>query len=138
MDRISWLILSILLGCLFGCSRTSSVTPVPVQGKVLLQNRPLIGGMVVFTPHVDRGNTGKPVAAVVDANGEYHIGSEGKPGLRPGWYRVTLAEPVDIDLEQSGFARFPQNLRRPDRSGIERQILPGGGNTIDFLIEVGQ
>jgi len=68
----------------------------------------------------------------------YHFPAEVTRTLTPGWYRIALAEPPDVNLAASGYPPFPQNLRRPDLAGIDREILAAGENTLDFLIEVGE
>ena len=43
-----------------------------------------------------------------------------------------------MNLEASGYPRFPAALRRPDQSGIEREVTAGVENLIDLHIVVGQ
>ena len=68
----------------------------------------------------------------------YHFPAEVTRTPTPGWYRIALAEPPDVNLAASGYPPFPHNLRRPDLAGIDREILAAGENTLDFLIEVGE
>lgn len=122
----------------YGCGKPASVAPVSVRGQVLLAGRPLVNGAIVFAPNRDKGNTGKTVAAALDLEGRYHFPADGPKALAPGWYRIALAEPPDLNLAASGYPAFPINLRRPDLAGIDREIVAGGENTLDFLIEVGE
>ncbi|MGL6075138.1 MAG: hypothetical protein ACRC8S_13340 [Fimbriiglobus sp.] len=136
MVRFCGIFVGLLLLGLLGCSKPSSIAPVVVRGKVTLQSKPLVGGMIVFSPHRDRGNSGKPFAGTIDDKGHYTISNAGQGLLKPGWYRVAIAEPPGLDLESNGYVPFPASLRRPDRSGLEREIVAGGENTLDFEIEV--
>jgi len=129
--------LALALG-LSGCGKPASAKPATVRGQVLLQSRPLVGGVVVFAPDRDRGNSGKTVMAKIDEQGNYALGRDGDPAVAPGWYRVAVAEPADLNLEASGYPRFPAALRRPDQSGIAREVTAGVENLIDLHIVVGQ
>jgi hypothetical protein len=105
-------------------------TPATVRGRVLFRGRPLAGGTVVFTPHPDRGPAGQPATAEVGPDGEYRLAVGGSPYLPAGWYRVAFAEAAD-----SG-PGFPAALRRPDRSGVEREVVAGKENVFEFEIEL--
>jgi hypothetical protein len=97
---------------------------------VLLNGRPLAGGRVVFAPHPDRGPVAPLAAAELDADGTFRLAANGSAYLTPGWYRVAIADPADGD------APFPPALRRPDRSGLEREIVPGRDNLFEFHIDL--
>ena len=122
MRRIAVILIG-FLGC--GCG-TKPQAPATVEGTVRFLGRPLAGGMVVFTPDRDRGTTGKPIAAEVLADGRYELPSS---ILAAGWYRVSISDPPAF---HSG---FPATLRRPDRSGLSREIHPGRDHRYDFHIE---
>jgi hypothetical protein len=115
-----------------GCgSKSAPATPAAVRGSVFFQGRPLAGGTIVFTPHPDRGPPGPPAFAIIEPNGEYRLTAEGSNFLPAGWYRIALAGPVEIDQA------FPLALARPDRSGIEREVLPGKENVFEFAVDLG-
>jgi hypothetical protein len=118
-----------LVGLGGGCGTTEPPTPATVRGRVLFRGRPLAGGMVVFAPHPDRGPAGKAATAVIDADGEYRLAAAGSPYIAAGWYRVSIADPPEPGLD------FPAALRRPDRAGVERQVIAGKENVIEFEIE---
>ncbi|CAN5512716.1 hypothetical protein BH11PLA2_BH11PLA2_09120 [soil metagenome] len=122
--------LLILLTVITGCG-SSAKTPATVRGRVLFQGQPLAGGTVVFTPHPDRGPAGKPATATLDADGSFRLEAEGKPYIVAGWYRVALADPGTTRT----WAIFPPSLRRPDRSGLEREVIAGQDNVFEFHIE---
>jgi len=75
-----------LVGAL-GCS----AAPVPVSGKVTLDNKPLTLGLVSFRPDKSKGNTytveprGK-----IGPDGAYTLETNGKPGAPPGVYKVVI------------------------------------------------
>lgn len=117
---------------LAGCGRGGPPPAGLVRGTVTFQGRPLAGGLVVLVPDRDKGTGGKPVRAPIADDGSYE--AEGVPA---GWYRVALADPPGVDWEGHGWPRFPAALRRPDRAGLEREVLGGRTNELHFHIEAG-
>ena len=115
----------VFLCVLAGCS-AKTAAPSSVEGHVTFLGRPLAGGLVVFTPDPGRGGTGRPVIADIASNGHYAM-----PALSPGWYRVSLADPPSWNAIDG----FPAALRRPDHSGLSREIVPGRAHRIDFRID---
>lgn len=119
-----------------GCSSPTPPAPTTVRGVVAFQDRPLIGGTVVFAPDREKGNPAKPLRATVDAEGRYSLSSDGSPHVTPGWYRIAIADPPGTFSEEFGFPPFPPALRRPDRAGLDREVKAGVENVFDFSIEV--
>ena len=117
-----------------GCSRPAASSPGVVHGEATFQNRAMAGGLVVFVPNADRGCAGKMYTATIAANGQYQL-AEGAKLVTPGWYRVALADPTDWCGSEWSLA-FPTALRRPDLSGIEREVKPGQDHHFDFRIEL--
>ena len=126
--RGRWLLfaLSFTLGC-----GSESRSPATVRGRVLFQGRPLAGGTVVFVPHPERGPAGKPAIATLDSQGTFRLNVEGSPYIAAGWYRVALADAGRPET----WVLFPAALRRPDRSGLEREVLAGQDNVFEFQVE---
>jgi len=120
-----------------GCGGPEARAPATARGRVLFQGRPLAGGTVVFTPHPDRGPAGKPATARVGPDGEYRLAAGGSPYLAPGWYRVAIADPPDPASAAAFGVAFPAALRRPDRSGVEREVVAGKENVFEFWVEAG-
>lgn len=118
---------------LAGCGRGGPPPTGLVRGAVTFQGRPLVGGLVVFAPDRDKGMAGKPVRAAIADDGSYV--AEAVPA---GWYRVAVADPPGVDWEGHGWPRFPAALRRPDRSGLEREVVAGRTNELHFHIEAGE
>lgn len=126
-----------------GCSRSTANPSGTVRGRVLVQGRPLAGGLIVFSPHPERGATGPTATAEIDANGEFKLQAAGKPEILSGWYRIAIAEPANWSTvipgeapRLSAVSGFPEALRRPDRSGLEREVVAGRENEFEFHIEV--
>lgn len=114
----------------FGCSGGES-RPATVRGRVLFQGQPLVGGTVTFTPHPERGPSGKPAMATLDAQGTFRLTAEGTPYITAGVYRVAIAGTAET------WTSFPSALRRPDRSGLEREVIVGQDNVFEFHIDRG-
>ncbi|MGL4419686.1 MAG: carboxypeptidase-like regulatory domain-containing protein [Gemmataceae bacterium] len=112
------------------CSRGGGAATATVRGKVTFQGRPLAGGVIVFSAHPDKGTPGTRASAEIDNDGEYRLAVNGSPYLPPGWYRIAVAEPATTAVD----AGFPTALRRPDRSGVDREVLGGKENVFEFHI----
>lgn len=114
-----------------GCGKPAAEAPATVRGSASFQGRAMAGGLVCFTPDRDKGCPGKIASAFVQPDGTFQL----PEGIAPGWYRVGLAEPPEwygSDWERA----FPAVLRRPDQSGLERQVKAGAENVFDFPIEL--
>ena len=130
MRRCALLVVGLTLA---GCGRGGPPPVGGVRGTVLFQGQPaLAGGRVVFAPDRDRGMAGKPLVAVIAADGGYVL--EAVPA---GWYRVAVADPPGIDWEGHGWPQYPAALRRPDRSGLDREVVAGRENVLHFHVEAG-
>ena len=79
---------------LSGCGKPASAKPATVRGQVLLQSRPLVGGVVVFAPDRDRGNSGKTVVAKIDEHGNYALGRDGDPAPPGGTASPSPSRPT--------------------------------------------
>jgi hypothetical protein len=65
----------------------------PVEGKVLVDNKPLRGksGSVLFKPDASKGNTSTVDAGgSINDEGGYSLITKGKPGAPVGWYKVVV------------------------------------------------
>jgi hypothetical protein len=73
-----------------GCGEGRSVGPcVPVQGRVTLGGKPLVGGTVSFIPL--EGGPDRPRAeGGIDAQGHYSLKTAGKEGAPAGKYRAVV------------------------------------------------
>ena len=94
--RRGWLPLAILctfaLTTVVGCG----VKRVPVSGTVTLDDKPLNGGYLEFTPDTAKGNTAQIVGMSPIKDGHYTLETNGVTrsdsgaGVPPGWYKVTF------------------------------------------------
>ena len=133
-----WMLgLATVLAAALGCSKSEPATAT-VKGSVTFHGRPLAGGLVVFAPDREKGNSGKPVSATIGPDGWYRLSLEGSPNVTPGWYHVSLADAPRTFSEEPGFPRFPAALRRPDRSGLDREVLAGQENIFHLEIDVSE
>jgi hypothetical protein len=128
--------LGLLAAAPVGCGSSSPPAAATVRGLVTFQGQPLVGGVVVFAPDRERGTSGKPATATVAQDGSFRLTGDGGTPVPPGWYRVAVADRPGSLSDADGSARFPTALRRPDRSGLEREVLAGRDNVFVFQIEV--
>ncbi len=117
-----------------GCGKPAASQGGIVRGEATFQGRALAGGLIVFVPNAERGCSGKLHTATVGPEGQYQL-ADGAKAVAPGWYRVALADPVGWSGSEWSQA-FPAALRRPDLSGIEREVKAGQEHTFDFKIEL--
>jgi hypothetical protein len=95
--RPGWLSLAILgavvMTSVVGCG---GVKRVPVSGTVMLDDKPLNGGYLEFTPDTAKGNTAKINGMSPIKEGRYNLETNGitradsGPGVPLGWYKVTF------------------------------------------------
>src|SRR5262249_49470928 len=86
-----WIGLALLV--LAGCGSGQAKLP-RVQGKVFFRGPPLPGGTIVFAPAPERGGGGALATSEIGPEGQYVLHPAGKPGVVPGWHRVTVAPPA--------------------------------------------
>jgi hypothetical protein len=126
MPVMRWVPLALLL--LAGCG---TPPPATVSGSVHLHGQPLAGGIICFSPDPARSGPGKVVSAEIQSDGTYRL----PDGVAPGWYRVSLTNaPVAHAAESFSGPSFPAELRRPDRSGLVREVQAGREHRFDFFI----
>ena len=75
---------------LVGCTGTESLDTVPVEGMVTMNDSPVEGATVVFTP---AGGEGHAAAGVTDASGRFQLTTEASgDGAVPGSYKVKITK----------------------------------------------
>jgi hypothetical protein len=77
------------LMALAGCSKDNALPCIPVQGKVMLGGRPLVGGWVTYVPLAEAAKGPRPEGPI-DAQGFYALKTGGREGAPVGKYRATL------------------------------------------------
>lgn len=110
--------LAVLLAVCAGCSNSAG-PGAAIKGRVTCAGRPLANGLIVFTPDTERGQRGPGAQVRLDADGRYALPGGHASRLAPGWYRVTIAGPVDA-LESG--PRVAERYRYPERSGLEAEV----------------
>ena len=130
--RRRWLSLAILgafaLTSVVGCG---GVRRVPVSGTVMLDDQPLNGGYLQFTPDTAKGNTAKIVCISPIKEGRYNLETNGitradsGAGVPPGWYKVTFmmleestkkhrVEPININEKFKNVEKTPLSVEVKD------------------------
>jgi hypothetical protein len=87
---VAGVFLTLATGCGQGDSDLGRL--VPVEGKVMLESKPLTTGVVIFRPDASKGNTSKhEPRGQIDADGNYKVvTAQKKDGAAPGWYKVGI------------------------------------------------
>jgi hypothetical protein len=99
------------LVCLVGCD--SGPTLVPVKGVVMLNDKPLTSGTVIYHPDKGKGNKfgGLSIGEIND-KGEYTLLTNGKPGAPVGDCKVTVTS--------TGSATVPDNTKPTTKSPVNQ------------------
>jgi hypothetical protein len=119
-------------GGLGGC-RQGGPALFPVEGKVLLDGKPLRvdgtkgrTGYVVFYPDAARGNPSREEPrGEIDAEGNYRVLTGLRPGAPPGWYKVTVGvteQPNPNDAYTFTWL-VPQDYVDKDRSKLALEVV---------------
>ncbi len=82
-------LLSMCLTVVAGCGDGSSM--VPATGKLMVDGKPAEGAVILF--HPEPSGTGKIGAAPVKEDGSFAISTDGKLGIPPGSYKLSLSWP---------------------------------------------
>ena len=82
-------LLTICLTVVAGCGDGSSM--VPATGKLMVDGKPAEGAVILF--HPEPSGAGKIGAAPVTADGSFAVSTDGKLGIPPGTYRLSLSWP---------------------------------------------
>lgn len=106
-----------------GCGgRSKSYGPlVPVTGKVTLAGKPLVGGAVELVPYDNPADPLRP-SGRVDAQGNYSVNTEGKPGAPAGKYRVCVETGGDDKAQE---AHFDPKYSHFEKSPLIIQVAQG-------------
>ncbi|CAN5464273.1 hypothetical protein BH10PLA2_BH10PLA2_37970 [soil metagenome] len=125
------------LSCLFcalGCDNAETKPSLTVvHGTVTYLERPIAGGSIVFIPDEERGTTGKPVHADIQADGTYSLRLGERAGISPGKYRVTVAS--STRQSRFGASQPPERYSDPVTSGLACKVEPVGDHTINFHLQ---
>jgi hypothetical protein len=100
------LVLFLVFGCVFvaGCG---GPTLYPVGGDVVVEDKPLAKGTVVFWPDAEKGNTFSGHATGAVENGKYQLNTTGSKGVPAGWYKVT------VNSSEVGDSAKPDAIKNP-------------------------
>ena len=131
------LALGLTLIGLSGC-QPSVPTLVPVTGRVFHRGLPLAGGLIVFVPDPDRGNSGELARARIGPDGSYYLITGDRVGAPPGWHRVAIAPAPATRAGTAVLELYrepPKRYRNPQLSGLLREVRAGAANVFDFHLD---
>jgi hypothetical protein len=140
----SCIVLPVLLAIVSGISCTGDGRrPVfPVRGKVLYENKPTPGALVIFHPVNDPDPRAPRPLARVEPDGSFspttYSAGDGAPA---GEYAVTVAWVKEVDNQNAPKEeqREPRNLvpdrySKPETSGLRVQIKQGDNELAPFRL----
>lgn len=136
------------IGTLAGCGNaTAGARPeslVPVKGCVTMDNKPIEGAMVVFSPRSST-TSGDGSIGITDANGNYEATSGGANGAAVGSYKIMISrltdptgKPVVATLETppanlGAVESMPPKYADHAMTTLKCTVAAGGG-TFDFKL----
>ena len=132
-----------------GCGGDGRPSLVPVTGTVLLNDEPIEGAQLTFTPDNHKGGYGRPSSAVTDASGQFSPWTYAPgDGLPPGKYVVTITkqqpetlrgEPLDEEMVGSSPYQIrwliPQVYSEIESSGLAAEVTRSGLEPSEFRLE---
>ena len=120
-----------------GCGGSKAPETV-VRGQILYRGEPVSGGLVVFTPNVDRGSDGPVATATLNNDGSFTLTAEdGKP-VPAGWYRIAVAPKagsIELPTAHRPYPGIPSKYRNPGLSGLVAEVKSGTDNVICFDLD---
>jgi hypothetical protein len=120
-------------------------TLVPVEGQVLLDGKPLAMnsktlGTVILYPDKSKGNDSLEIPrGPIDAEGKFKILTGIKPGVAPGWYKVsvTAAKVIDPKNPYHSASDFlmPQRYLDKEKSNLALEAKENAPAGYDLKLE---
>lgn len=110
----------------------------PVEGKILVDGKPLAKGSIVLFPDAAKNNTTQhqPRGTVVD--GRYKVITHPREGAPPGWYKVgvTAVEPSDPKNPYSDQrSTIPEKYGKVEETKVAVEVRrdpPAGAYDLEF------
>jgi hypothetical protein len=110
------------------CSKNDRIPLFPVQGKVLLDGKPLAHAFVVFRPVGEAGPQGLHPRAQADTDGIFVLSTyESEDGAPAGEYKVTVQKykaPTDAD-NGPPVNLLPGRYAKPNSSRLTARVQEG-------------
>jgi Carboxypeptidase regulatory-like domain len=133
-----------LAGCLALALAGCAGGPVPVEGKVTMNGKPVAGATVVFIP--ERG--GPEAGAQTDNEGNFQLTGTKTEGITPGEYRVTVSKmewPPGVTPPDPTKMSFPSVLSKrqtvplkytvQDKTPLRVTVPNGGTKDVHLALE---
>lgn len=110
---------------LAGCHGGSGL--VPVKGKVMVGDKPVNNGYVIYYPDVAKGNTSmEEPRGAIDAEGNFELLSNGVDrGVTPGWYKIAVTAAEKLDPNNPYFTKWliPEKYIDPKTSKLAVEVV---------------
>jgi hypothetical protein len=138
LQRLLLLLCCTLTANVTGCDK-GGVKLVAVEGKVMLGDKPVTNGFVMFKPDASKGNTSmEEPSGSIDAQGNYALSTGAKKGAAPGWYKVAVTAAENLDPNNPYFTKWliPEKYIDPQTSKLVVEVVenPAAG-AYDFKLD---
>jgi hypothetical protein len=106
MSRTTLRLLCALCLVLAGCAKAGEKL-LPVEGKVMLGDKPLPSGWVTLHPDADKGNKSQEEPrGEITADGTFKVYTGRREGAAPGPYKVAVSAADQVDLNNPYFTKW--------------------------------
>lgn len=120
----------IYCSCIFvvaaaGCGKADPKL-AQVDGNVMVGNKPLTTGTVIFHPDATKGNESREEPrSAIDADGHYHLLTGIKDGVTPGWYKVSVTAAKLLDPKNPYHTDWliPEKYIDPKTSKLRLEVV---------------
>jgi len=112
----------------WGCSASSSLNTIPVEGRVTYKGQPVTHGTVTFMPRdAAEGTPRRPATGAIQSDGTYRLGTlSPEDGAVPGEYQVVIVSitsgPSPEQPDAPEVWAVPKHYGNPVQSGLQASI----------------
>lgn len=127
-----------LLATGWGCSGSSSLDTISVEGRVTYKGQPVTQGTVTFLPRdAAEGTPRRPATGTIQSDGTYRLGTLGPDdGAVPGEYQVVIVSvtggPSPEQPDAAEVWAIPKHYGNPVQSGLQASIPADAKGPLKF------
>jgi hypothetical protein len=132
------LILGLLVLIIPACESDPVGKTSPVKGKVTVEGKSLSTGSVTFFPDTAKGNklAFTPGGKIGD-DGSYEMFTNGKKGVPPGHYKVTVMAKTEADSTSPTKAKLlvPEAVTNEKTTTLLIEVIDDASKTYDLTVK---
>lgn len=127
-----------LLAACWGCSGSSSLDTIPVQGRVTYKGQPVTQGTITFLPlNAAEGTPRRPATGVIQPDGSYRLATlSPDDGAVPGEYQVVIVSitsgPTPENPDAPEVWAIPKHYGNPTQTDLKASIPADASGPLEF------